>query len=64
MTALHLAKLCYDTLLRYGPSAKIANDSHIITPALNHIAEANILLSGLGFESSGLAAAHSTDAKA
>jgi glycerol dehydrogenase len=59
MTGLNLAKLCYDTLLRYGSAAKIACDNKIITPALNHIVEANILLSGIGFESSGLAAAHS-----
>lgn len=59
LTALNLARLCYDTLLAYGPAAKIAVLQHIVTPALNHIIEANILLSGLGFESSGLAAAHS-----
>ena len=58
MTGLNLAKLCYDTLLMYGASAKIAGEKHIVTPALNHIVEANILLSGIGFESSGLAAAH------
>ena len=58
-TGLTLAKLCYDTLLMYGVSARIASDNHIIAPALNHIVEANILLSGIGFESSGLAAAHS-----
>lgn len=59
MTGLNLARLCYDTLLMYGPSARIASEKHIVTPALNHIIEANILLSGIGFESSGLAAAHS-----
>ena len=59
MTGLNLAKLCYDTLLQYGSAAKIAVENNIITPALNHIVEANILLSGIGFESSGLAAAHS-----
>jgi glycerol dehydrogenase len=58
MTGLHLAKLCYDILLDQGLSAKIANEAHIVTPALESIAEANILLSGVGFESSGLAAAH------
>jgi glycerol dehydrogenase len=58
MTGLNLAKLCYDTLLMYGPAAKVAAEKHIVTPALNHIIEANILLSGIGFESSGLAAAH------
>ena len=59
MTGLNLAKLCYDTLLRFGTTARIANENKIITPALHHIVEANILLSGIGFESSGLAAAHS-----
>lgn len=59
LTGLDLAKLCYDTLLRYGPSAKIAAEHHIITPALERIVEANILLSGVGFESGGLASAHS-----
>jgi glycerol dehydrogenase len=58
LTALNLAKLCYDTLLRYGAAAKIAAEQHIITPAFEHIVEANILLSGVGFESGGLASAH------
>jgi glycerol dehydrogenase len=56
---LHIAKLCYDTLLAYGVAAKVASERHIVTPALDHIVEANTLLSGLGFESAGLAAAHS-----
>lgn len=56
---LHIAKLCYETLLAYGAAAKIASEKHIVTPALEHIVEANILLSGIGFESAGLAAAHS-----
>lgn len=59
MAALNLANLCYDLLLRYGPAAIIANEMHLVTPALYHIVEANILLSGIGFESAGLAAAHS-----
>ncbi|MCX6271790.1 MAG: glycerol dehydrogenase [Bacteroidetes bacterium] len=57
--ALNLAELCYNTLLRYGSLAINACENNIITPALNHIVEANILLSGIGFESSGLATAHS-----
>jgi len=52
-----IAKLCYETLLAYGVAAKVASERHIVTPALDHIVEANILLSGLGFESAGLAAA-------
>jgi len=59
LTGLHLARLCYDTLLQYGVAAKTACENKIVTPALEHIVEANILLSGIGFESSGLAAAHS-----
>ena len=59
MTGLGLAKLCYETLLRDGPAARLAAERHLVTPALEHIVEANILLSGVGFESGGLASAHS-----
>jgi len=59
LAGLHLARLCYDTLMAYGAAAKIAAEKHLVTPAMNHIIEANILLSGIGFESAGLAAAHS-----
>jgi glycerol dehydrogenase len=56
--ALNLAKLCYDTLMKYGVSAKLVVDQNEVTPAVEMVIEANILLSGLGFESAGLAAAH------
>ncbi len=56
--ALMMARLCYDTLLEYGPSAVLAASENIVTPALEKIVEANTLLSGAGFESGGLAAAH------
>ena len=59
LAAVQLARLCYDTLLAHGAAAKLACDQHLVTPALDHIIEANTLLSGLGFESSGLASAHS-----
>lgn len=59
LVGLHIAKLCYETLLSYGASAKVACERHVVTPALDHIVEANTLLSGLGFESAGLATAHS-----
>ena len=55
---LHIAKLCFETLLSHGVAAKLACERQIVTPALERIVEANILLSGLGFESAGLAAAH------
>ena len=57
-TALGLARACYDTLLRYGPLARQSCLAHAVTPALERVIEANVLLSGLGFESGGLAAAH------
>ncbi|GIQ80673.1 hypothetical protein KIPB_001507, partial [Kipferlia bialata] len=58
MTALCLAKLCRDTLFEYGLAAKHQCESHVTGPALDHVVEANTLLSGLGFESGGIAAAH------
>src|SRR4029078_7484556 len=57
-SALALAKLCYETLLEDGAGALRAVQARVVTPALERLVEANTLLSGLGFESSGLAAAH------
>ena len=57
-TALALAKLCYRTLLADGADALRSVQSKVVTPALERLVEANTLLSGIGFESSGLAAAH------
>jgi glycerol dehydrogenase len=57
-SALALAELCYRTLLEYGVPARRAVEQHAVTPAVEAIVEANTLLSGLGFESGGLAAAH------
>lgn len=56
--AFALAKLCYQTLLSDGVKAKAACDEKVVTVALENVIEANILLSGLGFESGGLAGAH------
>ena len=36
----------------------LAAEQHVVTPALERIIEANTYLSGVGFESGGLAAAH------
>ncbi|MDM4206967.1 glycerol dehydrogenase [Klebsiella spallanzanii] len=58
ITAYQLAQFCFDTLLRYGVLARSACEQQQVTPALEHVVEANTLLSGLGFESGGLAAAH------
>lgn len=56
--ALTLAHLCFQLLLRYGKQAKLDVETGIASSALAKIVEANTLLSGLGFESCGLAAAH------
>lgn len=56
--AMALAELCYQTLLDEGLKAKIAADQNVSTKALEKIVEANTLLSGIGFESAGLAGAH------
>ncbi len=58
MASMALATLCYQTLLSDGAKAVAACENKVVTPALEKIIETNILLSGLGFESGGLAAAH------
>ena len=57
-SALALAELCYNTLVEEGEKAMLAAEQHVVTPALERIIEANTYLSGVGFESGGLAAAH------
>jgi glycerol dehydrogenase len=57
-SALALAELCYKTLLADGVAAIEALHYQEPNDALERLVEANTLLSGLGFESSGLAAAH------
>ena len=57
-SALALADLCYETLLEYGRPALLAVEKKVVTPAVEKIIEANTFLSGIGFESGGLAAAH------
>ncbi len=59
MAAAALADLCYRTLLSDGEAAVESCKAGAVTPALERIVEANTLLSGLGFESGGLALAHS-----
>jgi glycerol dehydrogenase len=57
-TAYALAALCWAQLREYGALAVVANTAHALVPAFERIVEANTLLSGLGFESAGLATAH------
>lgn len=56
--AFGLARLCLDTLLENGVGAKRACQQQTVTPELEKVVEANTLLSGLGFESGGVAVAH------
>jgi glycerol dehydrogenase len=58
LTAMNVAHLCYETLMEYGLEAKMDAEQHVVTPALEKVIEANTLLSGLGWESGGLATAH------
>lgn len=58
IAAFALARACRDTLFLYGEQALRDVRTGVCSPAVEHIVEANIYLSGIGFESGGLAAAH------
>lgn len=58
LAAHAIAECCYRTLLRDGPAAKRLAENKAPGLALENIIEANTLLSGLGFESTGCAGAH------
>jgi len=53
-----IGESCAATLFAQGRAAAAAVAAHLVSPALEAVVEANTLLSGLGFESGGLAAAH------
>ena len=61
LTARTLSALCRDTILTYGEEAKTDLDNGELSDAVENIIEANILISGLGFENCGLAAAHALE---
>src|SRR5699024_12443168 len=58
LAAEAIAKRCEEFLFEYGHLADESAKVKAETPALEQVVEANTLLSGLGFESGGLAAAH------
>lgn len=58
LTGTALAKLSWEVLWENALPAIDAVKDHQVTPAVEKVIEANTLLSGLGFESGGLAAAH------
>lgn len=53
-----IAKLAHDTLMAYGRRAYEDAKEHILSDAYENIAEANTLLSGVGFENTHCSIAH------
>ncbi|MCP1496509.1 glycerol dehydrogenase [Pseudomonas migulae] len=58
LTSMAIAELCYRVLLEDGLQARRAAEHHCVTKAFNRVVEANALMSGIGFESNGVATAH------
>jgi glycerol dehydrogenase len=58
LAALALARLCRDIVVEHGAAALAACRRRVVDDPLERVVEAATLLSGLGFESAGLAAAH------
>ncbi len=58
ITALTIAELCAKTIFQHGEEALAAVKRKEVNEAVERVVEANTLLSGVGFESGGLAAAH------
>lgn len=58
IAAAAIGEICAKTLYERGAEAAAAVASNTVNDALEAVVEANTLLSGLGFESGGLAAAH------
>ncbi|WP_250527408.1 glycerol dehydrogenase [Caballeronia sp. GAWG2-1] len=56
--AMEAAKLCRDTLFAHAVQAVDDCRANIVTPDFDAALEATVLLSGIGFESGGVAAAH------
>ncbi len=56
--AFEVARFCRDTIFEFGADALKECDAKQAGPAMERVIEANILLSGVGFESGGVAAAH------
>jgi len=62
LLGMAVAKLSYDILLEKGRAAIMAAREHIRTPAFEDVAEAAVLLSGLGFENTGISISHGMEA--
>lgn len=58
IAGMAIAKACRDTLFKEGLLAKLSCERKLTSVALEDVIEANTYLSGIGFESGGLAGAH------
>ena len=58
-TAHAIARACHRTIREHGRGAVAAVERDGVTESVEAVVEANTLMSGIGFESGGLAAAHS-----
>lgn len=58
LASVAIAEKCEEILFKHGHAAHKAAAKGIVTPQVEAVIEANTLLSGLGFENGGLAAAH------
>lgn len=56
--AFEIARFCRNTIFEHGAAALAECDANTAGPAFEKVVEANILLSGAGFESGGVAGAH------
>jgi glycerol dehydrogenase len=61
MTAQTVARLCLQILLEHGLQATKEAEAGVPGPGIEAVTEANVLLSGLGFENGGLSAAHALE---
>ena len=62
LLSMSIAKLSYDILMEKGRDAIRASRNQLRTPAYEDIVEATVLLSGLGFECTGVSLAHGLQA--
>lgn len=59
--ALTLSKLCFDTLMNCGRQALNAVRTGLVNDYFDKVIQASVYLSGVGFESGGVAAAHAVN---
>ena len=62
LLSMNVAKLSYDVLMNKGRAAIRASKKQLRTPAYEDVVEATVLLSGLGFECTGVSLAHGLQA--